>query len=152
VRIPTLLDTPAAVRFVSAEPLLGPLDLSMWLEDDPEKFDVPPLDWVIVGGESGPKARPMHPSWAREIRDQCTAARVPFLFKQWGAWGPNDPNEEMHRWGKKAAGRLLDGRTWDEYPGATESLPVHELAFAAEPSRWLDTVAEATDLGGEDCG
>lgn len=144
VRIPVLLDTPAAVRFVSAEPLLGPLDLRMWLENDPEQFDVPPLDWVIVGGESGPKARPMHPDWARKLRDQCTSAGVPYLFKQWGEWVPNgswrtdtgrpleSPREHaftdggrngflplMARVGKKVAGRELDGRTWDEFPEVT---------------------------------
>ncbi|KPG20340.1 DUF5131 family protein, partial [Mycobacteroides immunogenum] len=84
LRIPALLDTPAAVRFISAEPLLGPIDLSRFVEDDGEKFDLPPLSWVIVGGESGPGARPMHPDWARSLRDQCVAAGVPFLFKQWG--------------------------------------------------------------------
>ena len=135
LRIPWLLDTPAAVRFVSAEPLLGPLDLRMWLEDDPAKFDVPPLDWVIVGGESGPKARPMHPDWARDIRDQCTGAGVAYLFKQWGDYVTTDqmPEDTFRDWdalhnastcrpgmfwrvGKKHAGRELDGRTWDEYP------------------------------------
>lgn len=89
LRIPALLDTPAAVRFISAEPLLGPIDLSRFVEDDGEKFDLPPLSWVIVGGESGPGARPMHPDWARSLRDQCVAAGVPFLFKQWGEWAPN---------------------------------------------------------------
>ncbi|PKP66990.1 MAG: phage Gp37/Gp68 family protein, partial [Alphaproteobacteria bacterium HGW-Alphaproteobacteria-5] len=113
-RIPHLLATPAAVRFVSAEPLLGPVDLTLdgiscgpcpWCADsfpDPEtgcvdccrcdgtgKGDEVLLDWVIVGGESGPHARPMHPDWARSLRDQCNAARVPFFFKQWGEWGPD---------------------------------------------------------------
>jgi protein gp37 len=128
IRIPALLDTPAAVRFISAEPLLGPIDLSRWVcncgsatDDDadhygctactcaryvvdhsdpephhPENVDIeddpnclahhPKLGWVIVGGESGPGARPMHPDWARSLRDQCTAAGVPFLFKQRGEW------------------------------------------------------------------
>lgn len=97
-RIPDLLATPAAVRFISAEPLLGPLDLwgakypapgggfagaiSTWQKDRR-------LDWVIVGGESGNGARPMHPDWARQIRDQCAAAGVPFFFKQWGEWRPS---------------------------------------------------------------
>jgi protein gp37 len=81
--IPKLLATPAAVRFLSMEPLLGPVDIS-WTE-----VCVPSLDWVIVGGESGAGARPMHPDWARGLRDQCAAAGVPFLFKQWGEWGPN---------------------------------------------------------------
>ncbi|MBN7468640.1 phage Gp37/Gp68 family protein [Mycobacteroides abscessus] len=90
LRIPALLDTPAAVRFVSAEPLLGPIDL----HGDPiakgSVFWIGHLDWVIVGGESGPGARPMHPDWARSMRDQCVAAGVPFLFKQWGEWSPED--------------------------------------------------------------
>lgn len=121
-RIPLLMQTPAAVRWLSAEPLLGLIDLEA----------VPTLegsiDWVVVGGESGPGARPMHPEWARSLRDQCTAAGVPFFFKQWGEWGLNwfnDPknkgekvagSEWSDRMGKKAAGRTLDGRTWSEYP------------------------------------
>lgn len=126
--IPKLLGIPAAVRFLSMEPLLGPVDLTRLKGVDatgllPQRTDalrgttniddpvfgamgITPaeLDWIIVGGESGSRARPMHPEWARSLRDQCQTARVPFFFKQWG--GTN----------KKAAGRLLDGRTWDEYP------------------------------------
>ncbi|KZC97210.1 hypothetical protein AUP40_04535 [Thalassospira xiamenensis] len=107
-RIPTLLTTPAAVRFISAEPLLGPVELDNliiadlptgeWsfncldnegldIEDD-EAFKGATIDWVICGGESGHKARTMHPDWARSLRDQCKAASVPFFFKQWGAWLP----------------------------------------------------------------
>ncbi len=91
-RIPVLLDTPAAIRWISAEPLLGPLDLRAALslsEDNKPLFFNPPrnhIDWVVAGGESGPGARPMHPDWARSLRDQCKAAAVPFLFKQWGEW------------------------------------------------------------------
>lgn len=88
--IPKLLQTPAAVRFLSMEPLLGPVMIDTFLGEYPEDEDGAPypgrLDWIIVGGESGPKARPMHPQWARDIRDQCAAAGVPFLFKQWGTW------------------------------------------------------------------
>jgi len=112
-----LRGTPAAVRFLSLEPLLGPLP----------SLDLTGIDWVIVGGESGPGARPMHPDWVRDIRDRCVAAGIPFLFKQWGAWAPNPDNFRwnddgssslpMLKLGKKAAGRDLDGRTWDEYPG-----------------------------------
>ena len=84
----------------------------------------PGLDWVIAGGESGPGARPMHPDWARSLRDQCVVAGVPFFFKQWGEFSPvgypdgvADPAEHLWiRVGKKHAGRELDGRTWDEYP------------------------------------
>jgi protein gp37 len=98
-RIPLLLQTPAAVRFLSIEPLLGPVDLQKYLYPLPTardlRHDLPPdysvkpkpLHWVIVGGESGPGARPMHPDWARSLRDQCQAAGVPFFFKQWGAHG-----------------------------------------------------------------
>jgi protein gp37 len=128
IRIPALLDTPAAVRWLSMEPLLGPVDLTVvpgldgqWghagrhhgsgapdcprdlhhHHDDRCRF---PLDWVVVGGESGLASRPMQVDWARSLRDQCTSAGVPFFFKQWGGRTP------------KANGRELDGRTWDEYP------------------------------------
>ena len=99
-RIDALRAIPAAVRFLSCEPLLGPLDL-----------DLEGVGWVIAGGESGPRARPMDIAWARSVRDQCRAAGVPFFFKQWGEHGPDGRRE-----GKKRAGRLLDGRTWDEAP------------------------------------
>lgn len=157
-RIPILLDTSAAVRFVSAEPLLAEVDLRAirvpgghhakpplyWDPGMPlGTFDAlrSGLHWVIAGGESGPGARPMHPDWARSLRDQCVDAGVPFFFKQWGEWegplypGPEIPDKkrvrlrENHgkplpsnsglcivRVGKKRAGRTLDGRTWDEYP------------------------------------
>ncbi|WP_316184686.1 phage Gp37/Gp68 family protein [Bradyrhizobium sp. SZCCHNRI1003] len=105
-RIPDLLATPAAVRFVSAEPLLGPIDLTRPVyhgeagismrgflrdaaEPDDFRYHTTKLDWVIVGGESGRNARPMHPDWARSLRDQCQAADAAFFFKQWGEWAPN---------------------------------------------------------------
>lgn len=96
-RIPLLLDTPAAVRWISAEPLLGPVVLPECTGDHRCKLNgidghsehpLGGLDWVVVGGESGPKARPMSPRWVRNLRDQCAAAGVPFLFKQWGEWSP----------------------------------------------------------------
>jgi protein gp37 len=196
--IPKLLATPARVRFLSMEPLLGPVDLrhvgtglggclkrQANYEASGAITRTPRIDWVIVGGESGPKARPMHPDWARSLRDQCKAAGVPFLFKQWGEWHPQSsanyatapntyrygkveglsmmpsgaiclhnaadapagrativdaeamqgwhdrcrraegkPDAEnypfgyqwLHRVGKKAAGRLLDGTTHDAFP------------------------------------
>jgi protein gp37 len=138
--IPKLLATPARVRFLSIEPMLGPIDLSRWLEPGGLNTDLglsnPGVDWVIVGGESGYDARPMHPAWAREIRDQCAAAGVPFLFKQWGEWLPADQEEAgnfngdgaaLHEWNdaeeafsihlpKRKAGRVLDGRTHDGFP------------------------------------
>ena len=73
------------------------------------------LDWVICGGESGPSARPMQPQWAMGLRDQCSVACIPFHFKQWGEWVPDDAGV-MTQVGKRKAGRELDGRTWDEYP------------------------------------
>ena len=92
VRIPWLLRTPAAVRFVSVEPMLGPVDLQTGVYiDGPESMKgttLIGLDWVICGGESGPGARPMHPDWPRSLRDQCAEAGVPFVFKQWGSWVP----------------------------------------------------------------
>jgi len=182
-RIPLLLQVPAPVRFLSMEPLLGPVDLSIYLlhrcsvctwrgsadmtRGDEYRCPVcdgevyvpwdfhgntgnePGVHWVIAGGESGPRARPSHPDWFRSIRDQCQRAEVPFHFKQWGAWsnlGPEtapdccvslagqrvdapwgrerfpsgsssaDRWNRMYRVGKKAAGRVLDGRTWDEVP------------------------------------
>jgi len=99
--IPILLQIPATTRFVSLEPLLNAIRIT--------QDALRSLDWVIVGGESGKGARPMHPQWVRDIRDQCVAADVPFFFKQWG--GVN----------KKKAGRILDGRTWDEMPNGITS-------------------------------
>lgn len=146
--IPKLLDVPARVRFLSMEPLLGPVNIERHLlstydkaSHDSQMLPGLPcddkLDWVIVGGESGPGARPMHPDWARSLRDQCAAAGVPFLFKQWGEWAPacyplyidRKPHELkwlggvhglMGRFGKKVAGRLLDGIEHNEFPLAME--------------------------------
>ena len=134
-RIPDLLATPAAVRWISAEPLLGPVDLTRYFYAPLEMMRA--LDWVVVGGESGRGARPMHPDWVRSIRDQCTDARVPFFFKQWGEWFPEcqwEDNPElilptskgllhldqlqMHAVGKGRAGRLLDGCEHNGFPGA----------------------------------
>ena len=180
IRIPHLLKIPAAVRFLSMEPLLGAVDVSRWLSVRPcacdAKGDVNPfrtcaetpcaarVGWVIVGGESGPKARPMHPDWARKLRDQCVAAGVPFFFKQWGMLAPGeeidaagngwagmyecDPRDggvprlyvhtdgqrgqdkssvvdAQNGWaellwvGKSAAGNMLDGRQWAQFPDST---------------------------------
>jgi protein gp37 len=148
IRIPALLGTPAAVRFLSCEPLLGPVDLLHHMPEvpywDAREAEEWGIHWVIVGGESGRGARPMHPDWARSLRDQCSAARVPFLFKQWGAWAPTGARgagitrenrmyvpdsvartecppahqcgAEIRRMPKHLAGRELDGRTWDQYP------------------------------------
>lgn len=173
-----LLAVPARKRFLSIEPMLGPIDLGLqcenWSDDivmDPETGAYEcckacdytgvgnDIDWVIAGGESGPHARPMHPDWARGLRDQCGATGVPFLFKQWGEWCtaeqlpdqtgdtlytadlaalcvkrcaidhtgrtshdaeqlPSGARDVVYRVGKKAAGRVLDGRTHDGFPEA----------------------------------
>lgn len=166
-RIPILLQTPAAKRFVSVEPMLGQVDLTPYLGDlyfcnhhgrlcpegviyaadyktvlckyckQPVQITTP-LNLVICGGETGPGARPMHPDWVRSLRDQCQAAGTPFFLKSWGDWAPGTlfepcprgsckiinldggeltPNSLlMRKVGKKAAGRLLDGREWNEWP------------------------------------
>ncbi|GGU62117.1 DUF5131 family protein [Streptomyces lavendofoliae] len=164
IRIPALLRTPAAVRFLSCEPLLGPVNLTRLpyrgdvdyvidalagrygIREPREAFrfgmaGLGTIDWVIAGGESGRRARAMHPDWARSLRDQCAQANVPFFFKQWGEWAPTgylviggtargayligDPVDdlghrvEMERVGKKTAGRDLDGRTHDQFPAVT---------------------------------
>lgn len=137
-RIPLLLETPAAVRFVSYEPALRPVDFSAWLLDsfvpapNVDPVITPHFDWVIAGGESGPNARPSRPDWFRAVRDHCQAAGVPFFFKQWGEWlpgGQDSPNEincmdTPVRIGKKRAGRLLDGREWNEFPQESENAEI----------------------------
>lgn len=170
-RIPLLIQTPAAVRWLSAEPLLGPIDLmclpvpqhdhfkfcALTECDDDHFYNVhEKLKWVVAGGESGPGARPMHPDWARALRNQCASYDVPFFFKQWGEYQPQncmndapDSKEACESWregqipllpdgtdcrgselladpelgcrlmtkvGKKAAGSLLDGKEWKQYP------------------------------------
>lgn len=162
-RIPLLLQTPAAVRFLSCEPMLGAVRMDR-IGEEPEGYinalaavihcdgrgtkSITGLDWVIAGGESGPNARPMHPAWARTLRDQCVAAGVPFFFKQHGEWisladydcfkhgttvdqyqhqfawqfgSKNDAELPIscYRVGKQNAGSLLDGREWKQFPGVT---------------------------------
>ena len=156
--IPKLLKTPAAVRFLSMEPLHEAINLTSLstmvfrgaeflnaltgelsgMFGDPCLKRLPALDWIITGGESGRHAEPMHPDWARSLRDQCAGHSVPFLFKQWGEWipadqwlggtipsgtsrpydpeAPHDDNASWWRVGKKVAGRLLDGITHTEFP------------------------------------
>ncbi len=121
-RLPELARIPAAVRFISAEPLLGPIDIRPWAHA---------IDWVITGGESGPKARPSSPSWFRDLMNQCMASGIAFHFKQWGDWAPGQgialakaraeqvaDGTTMLRVGKKVAGRALDGAIWDGLPEA----------------------------------
>lgn len=178
-RIPALLQTPAAIRWVSAEPLLGPLDLTaicyertatyedildaLFCEDDPEDchpIGTATIDWVVAGGESGAGARSLHPDWIRSLRDQCTNSRVPFFFKQWGEWLPGEAipgrtvyarcdngadfthtgnkrrdnfgtHSDKHsgplislRIGKKNAGRMLDGKIWNQFPGDLDYIEI----------------------------
>jgi len=137
-RLPGLLEVQAPVRGLSIEPLLGPVDLSPWLpaldggapwvhgepRDCPAFYDrcwCNPLQWVIVGGESGRPARPMHPAWVRSLRDQCSGAGVPFLFKQWGAWIPRSHTVKRKSW---HAERTPDDGDWrrnvsDDLPWGT---------------------------------
>ena len=107
-RIDLLRTSAAAVKFLSLEPLLGPLP----------DLDLDRIDWVIVGGESGPGARRMNADWVRDIRDQCVEQGVAFHFKQWGAYGPDGVKRH-----KKENGRILDGRTWDGWPLVSPSQP-----------------------------
>jgi protein gp37 len=116
-RIPLLLHNAqwAARRFVSCEPMLGPVDFSNLFRSPFSR-----LDWLICGGESGRHARPMHRWWVRAARDQAAAAGIAFFFKQWGEWLPVESEKDFaaDRIGKRAAGRLLDGREWNERPEA----------------------------------
>ncbi len=157
IRVPVLLNTPAAARFVSIEPMLGAVDLQRiqpagknyyirYLEglscDNIDLYVEEKIDWVICGGESGPNARPMHPDWARSLRDQCKEASIPFFFKQWGEWAADgqvlsngktlnaspitekwdifEDGQRIYRVGKKAAGNLLDGQEYSELPAILE--------------------------------
>ena len=142
-RIGDLLQMPASQRWACFEPLLGPVRLDAvpvgegyvdalfggFYRLDGRGRRVPisgpawrPLDWVVGGGEIGPGARPSDPDWVRGLRDGCVAAGLPFLFKQWGEWAPAAPDDglgrRMVRLGRRAAGRLVDGRFWDELPSA----------------------------------
>lgn len=123
-RIELLVGERAKYRFLSCEPLLGPLDLSNWLSQGQ-------INWVIAGGESGGNARPTDPRWVQALRDQCVSSNVPFHFKQWGHWAPQQPDDgryhkeikmsgddevRLWRFSKREAGRTLDGRTWDQFP------------------------------------
>lgn len=106
-RIDVLRHIPAKIRFLSCEPLL----------EDLGALDLTGIHWVIVGGESGPKARPMHPDWARAIREQCESQGATFFFKQWGGWGADGKRRS-----KKANGRELDGRQWNGMPETVASV------------------------------
>ncbi len=132
-RIRYLLEIPCRYRFLSCEPLLGPVDLSDYIDA---------LHWVIAGGESGGRARPTHPDWIRGLRDQCLGAGVAFHFKQWGNWYPQEAYRtggersipSFVRMSKKSAGRILDGRTWDELPHGYSEHSVRSRAGEAETS------------------
>lgn len=166
LRIPILLDTPAAVRWLSCEPLLGPVDISRdeWLFSGKGNC----VDWVVVGGESGPGARPMHPDWARSLRDQCAAADVPFLFKQWGEWAPDGFDIGPLQRGRTYVGPITHRQAPDRskgqvggmtclrypdtdphYPGVIIHLKTGEDAheFARSMPRVMDVIE--CDCGGE---
>ena len=135
-RIPILLQIPAAKRFVSIEPMLGPVDLHLsntqsdvvWRRTHGGSYQREFIDWIICGGESGSGARPMHPDWVQSVRDQCQEAGVPFFFKQWGnmvhtslpqvdsKYPLRDMGDAYYWLNKKEAGRLLDGREWNQRP------------------------------------
>lgn len=168
--IPKLLAVPASVRFLSMEPLLGPVDLrnvavprqddqlrrpwdcegykfNALQEHDDDRFHQPPatIDWVIVGGESGPGARPMHPDWARGLRDQCAGAGVPFLFKQWGEWAPGEcSSNTLTMRSVMTADWNGDGWSLNKIPGNTEfhidDEPTLYLAGKRNAVRRLDGV------------
>jgi len=141
-RADTLRATPATTKFLSLEPLLGPLP----------SLDLTGIDWVIVGGETGPRARPMHPAWARLIRDRCRDHGIPFFLKQRGEWVeddgtmrgpkavvpaglPGEPDAVMRRVGRRAAGRALDGRGHDEYPAAALDKPGTSIGAATTTTK-----------------
>jgi len=106
-RVGVLAEVPAQVRGLSVEPLLGPVDLSIWIDK---------IDWVIVGGESGTQSRPMNIDWVRDLRSQCIESKTAFFFKQWGNWVPEQDSTKMKRVSKKDAGRMLDGQEWNQLP------------------------------------
>ena len=159
-RIPALLQAPAAVRFLSCEPLLGPLSFRweswahkatgetyrQYLERNGRIDQYEALrkfDWVIVGGESGPKARPMHPDWVRLLRDQCAEAGVPFHFKQWGEWSPEGPLDTRIQCAIDYRGRTAKGGLRQNFPPAASSADIwHHLyrVGKARAGRLLDGI------------
>jgi protein gp37 len=160
-RIPELLQIPARVRFLSCEPLLGPVDLSDYLGFIEGDYKKPLIGWVICGGESGPHARPMDPAWVRTLSKLCLHAEVPFFFKQWGEWLPlshfyyaglkddltftKKPvpfgSEMMCFVGKKRAGRFLDGHEEDEFPILNRVRILASDPLPASP-RWDPSTSE----------
>ena len=132
-RIPVLVQVETAgIRFLSMEPLLGPVALDYTCFNGADSFgSMPGIGWVIVGGESGPKARPMHPDWARSLRDQCVGADVPFLFKQWGEWGTDAVNAQTG---------LAEWLMFDTHP-----------RWVQKASAWVSSQVALLDLDGKRC-
>lgn len=131
-RIPSLLQTPAAVRWISAEPLLGAINLSGLYDDETKThfsvleksiFSKEKIDWVVVGGESASYARPSHPDWFRQLRNQCVAADVPFFFKQWGEWIAADELEEQ-------VALPLNKWAWKNFNGDTDQEHTKPFKYA----------------------
>ncbi|MDK2126468.1 DUF5131 family protein [Parachitinimonas caeni] len=131
-RIPLLLKTPAFMPWVSAEPLLGPVDITPYLSP----LDESALKWVVVGGESGPNARPMHPDWVKGLRDQCAKERIPFFFKQWGSWSPRSACYHTLTCGQAAADIDPDATRW----------PCIRLTFAGNDGQQLGNADDGDDV------
>ena len=135
-RIPILLQIPAAIRFVSVEPMLSEIDIKPYINA---------LDWVICGGETGRKARPLHPSWVRSLRDRCYVAQVPFFFKQWGEFDYSKGFAE--RVGKRQSGSMLDGKEWKQFPDNSRQVAnkiITEMQSAGlTPDQMLKVIAMA---------
>ena len=150
-RMPFLTSTGAKTLFLSCEPLLGPIDLTSWLQAA-ELGRARQIDWVIGGGESGHQSRPMNPEWVRGLRDQCVTGGIRFHFKQWGNWKPLLPRGlekgatktlflssgdriTVVNVGKKEAGRLLDGRRWDEFPDGSKQKQASQRRGGSSPGQ-----------------
>jgi protein gp37 len=143
--IPKLLAVPGALRFLSIEPMLGPVSIfseqtGELLHTSGNEYDPGSIDWVICGGESGPKARPLHPDWARSLRDECAAAGVPFFFKQWGEFLPASANDADPGLADVPPSRVFwsDGAKWDRFDGQRGGVEMVARIGKAAAGRLLD--------------